>query len=237
MDATAVRADFDRIACLSKHRASPSREESRLLSRVPEGSRHVLDVGSGLGVVARALSRRAETVVAIDFSREMVRRARAAVAEYPNVEVREADFMACDLPARSFDAIVSFATLHHLPFEAALERAAPPRRRAPRARSLRRERLRGAALQRRELPRAPSQPGARSHRRARAPRRVAGARAPRSLHAPRRDPPTRRGDAAGRARLAAPRMALRARMEELGGYFSAFASAGALDLRLASSSL
>jgi SAM-dependent methyltransferase len=124
MDATAVRADFDRIACLSKHRASPSREESRLLSRVPEGSRHVLDVGSGLGVVARALSRRAETVVAIDFSREMVRRARAAVAEYPNVEVREADFMACDLPARSFDAIVSFATLHHLPFEAALERMA-----------------------------------------------------------------------------------------------------------------
>jgi ubiquinone/menaquinone biosynthesis C-methylase UbiE len=118
-----VRAAFDRIARFAPDH-EPNRQESHLMARVPPSARRVLDVGCGTGILTRALARRVERVVAIDFAPEMVARARRALASSANVEVIEADFMALELEPASFDAIVSFATLHHLPFEDALRRMA-----------------------------------------------------------------------------------------------------------------
>jgi len=118
----AVRADFDRIARLLKP-STPHAREARLLARIPAGAR-ILDVGCGAGDVAEALAARAERVIAVDFSHEMVVCARSRLIAFDHVEVIEADFMELELEAEAFDAVVSFATLHHLPYEAALERMA-----------------------------------------------------------------------------------------------------------------
>ncbi len=84
-----------------------------LLDDLPPGSR-VLDLGCGAGVpVARTLAER-HAVVGIDLSTSMLRLARA--------QVRGASFLNADMgtiafaPA-SFDALVSFYAIFHLPRE------------------------------------------------------------------------------------------------------------------------
>ncbi len=73
--------------------------------------RTALDIGSGPGHVADALSHAGAEVTGVDFSAEMVAVARR---QYPGVTFAEAD--AEDLPfdPDSFDAVVSNFVVHHL---------------------------------------------------------------------------------------------------------------------------
>lgn len=80
----------------------------------------MLEIGCGVGAVARELAGRHERVLAIDLSPEMIRRAREHTRA-ANLELRVEDFLEWRTEER-FDAIVSIATLHHLPFERALEK-------------------------------------------------------------------------------------------------------------------
>lgn len=74
---------------------------------------HVLDLGCGYGIpAARWLSRRGYTVTGIDLSPVQIERARRLV---PAAEFRCADITTLDLPERSFDAIVSFFAIIHVP--------------------------------------------------------------------------------------------------------------------------
>ena len=121
--ADAIRDDFDRIARLLAGREDALEpRERRLVARVPDGA-DVLDVGCGTGAAARALAARAHRVVAIDLSPEMIRVARARSAHVGNLEIHLGDFLAWHRRDR-FDAVVSFAALHHMPFELALARMA-----------------------------------------------------------------------------------------------------------------
>jgi SAM-dependent methyltransferase len=90
-----------------------------VLAQVPAPCGRALDVGCGEGELARRLASRAESVVAIDRSAEMIRTARS-LGGAPNVEFVEDDFLEASLPEAGFDFVVAVASLHHMPFEPAL---------------------------------------------------------------------------------------------------------------------
>ena len=122
--AESIRADFDRIADAGPASApdASARHVTRLLGQLPEHMGSAVDLGCGAGDLVLQLARRADHVIGIDLSPRMIESARRVAP--PNVDLRVADFMTDDLPAASFDAVCSVATLHHLPLEAAIARAA-----------------------------------------------------------------------------------------------------------------
>ena len=74
----------------------------------------MLDIGCGAGVpVTQALSGRF-AVTGVDISSEMVRQARANV---PGATFIHGDITSVDFPDSSFDAVVAFYSIFHLPRE------------------------------------------------------------------------------------------------------------------------
>lgn len=85
---------------------------SELSGRIPAGGT-VLDLGCGSGVpVARALAAGGHRVTGVDISGVQIRRARELV---PQAGFIRADATALHFKAASFDAVVSFYTLIHIP--------------------------------------------------------------------------------------------------------------------------
>jgi SAM-dependent methyltransferase len=106
-DALSVRYD-EAYAGESKYRAWID----RLLEQLDAHSR-VLDVGCGSGLpLARELAAAGHAVTGVDISEVQIRRARELV---PEAEFVQADAASLDFPAESFDAVVSFYALIHLP--------------------------------------------------------------------------------------------------------------------------
>lgn len=110
-----VRQGYDR--CAADYDAARQQEafpQLALLSgRLAEGAR-VLDIGCGAGVpVARSLCERFK-VTGVDISGEMIRLARQNV---PQASFIESDIMALGFPPGSFEAVVSFYAIFHLPRE------------------------------------------------------------------------------------------------------------------------
>src|SRR5262245_52484899 len=120
-----VRRDFDRIARISDEGWDHNRHyHPILLQQLPSRCQDVLEVGCGTGSFARLVAGRADRVLALDVSPEMVRVARGRSADCPNIDFEVADVMIRSLPADQFDVVVSIATLHHLPYGATLSRLA-----------------------------------------------------------------------------------------------------------------
>jgi SAM-dependent methyltransferase len=118
-----IQKDFDRIAVLSEHAGeSGGIYDPFLLKFVPAQCACALEVGCGIGTFTRRLAKRANRVIAIDLSSEMVRIARKRSADYLNIDFSVSDVLETDLPAGQFDCIVMIATLHHLPSERVLEK-------------------------------------------------------------------------------------------------------------------
>ncbi|MFG2729006.1 class I SAM-dependent methyltransferase [Streptomyces canus] len=85
-----------------------------LCRRVPAGGT-VLDLGCGSGVpVARTLTDAGHQVTGIDISEVQIRRARERV---PQAEFIHVDATAATFAAASFDAVVSFYALVHVPLD------------------------------------------------------------------------------------------------------------------------
>ena len=129
-----VRADFDRLARLHDDAWDHNRHHHGfLLARVPRPCREALEIGCGAGAFSHALAARAERVLALDLSPEMIRVARAREPQRANLEFELADVADLALPFRAL-------RLHRLDRDpppprppraaAAPARCAPPRRRA-----------------------------------------------------------------------------------------------------------
>ena len=110
-----VRDGYDR--CAPAFAAARAAEEQPglelLLPRLAPGSR-VLDLGCGSGVPVAARLAREHAVTGVDFSSAQLSLARANV---PSARFVESDLMAVDFAPASFDAIVSFYAIFHLPRE------------------------------------------------------------------------------------------------------------------------
>ncbi len=90
----------------------------------PTGGQRVLDVGCGDGFLSAALVERGHRVTGLDADAPVLARARERWGA-ASVDWVHADLMTADLAPASFDAVVSNATLHHLPdTRAALRRMA-----------------------------------------------------------------------------------------------------------------
>jgi 23S rRNA (adenine-N6)-dimethyltransferase len=62
----------------------------------------VYDIGAGSGTISSVLAERCKAVVSIEFEPRTAVKLRENMATYPNVEVREGDFLAMDLPKKPY---------------------------------------------------------------------------------------------------------------------------------------
>ncbi|OQA97182.1 MAG: Malonyl-(acyl-carrier protein) O-methyltransferase [Chloroflexi bacterium ADurb.Bin222] len=118
------QADFDRIALLPEPAWDHNGHYHNFLLRQLHTGERALDVGCGAGAFSRRLAERFESVLGLDLSPQMIRLAQERSHTCPNLEFRVADVLAEALPDAHFDAIVSIATLHHLPLPEILPRLA-----------------------------------------------------------------------------------------------------------------
>jgi SAM-dependent methyltransferase len=81
--------------------------------RIAAGAK-VLELGCGAGIPMTAKIANGRQVTGVDISPEQIARARANV---PNAEFLVADMATLDWPAATFDAVVAFYSLTHLPRE------------------------------------------------------------------------------------------------------------------------
>ena len=83
-----------------------------------EGLTALLDIGCGTGLELEAIFRRfpEAQVTGIDLSAGMLSRAREKYAGM-NFYAVEADYFSCPFPTGTYDAALSFETLHHYPYE------------------------------------------------------------------------------------------------------------------------
>jgi len=113
-----VRRGYDELSCLYRaDDASAGRYApwiAGLRSRLPPGG-SVLDLGCGCGVpVARDLAAGGLAVTGVDISEVQIRRARELA---PGAEFVRGDVTSVEFGLDSFDAVVSFFALIHLPLE------------------------------------------------------------------------------------------------------------------------
>jgi 2-polyprenyl-3-methyl-5-hydroxy-6-metoxy-1,4-benzoquinol methylase len=118
-----VREDFDRIARLTAGDPEPLALYDRyLLREIPRSLHRVLEVGCGTGGFSRALADRGHRVTAVDLSPEMVRVARQRTSAAQDVTYLCGDLFGDSLDAQTYECVVTIATLHHLPLDAAVQR-------------------------------------------------------------------------------------------------------------------
>ena len=105
--------EWDRLRALLTPAARV--EDALLKALEPQPIGRLLDVGTGTGRIAELLADRAEHVVGLDRSPEMLRLARARLQNLPSDkwELAQGDFSALPFPAASFDTVVLHQVLHY----------------------------------------------------------------------------------------------------------------------------
>lgn len=110
-----VQHDFDRLAPYETEEWTHNRHYSDfLLKHMPSPCHSTVEVGCGIGELARKMAGRADSVLAVDLSPVMIQEAKSRSNRYTNIDYVVADVMGYDFIPQSFDFIVSVATLHHM---------------------------------------------------------------------------------------------------------------------------
>lgn len=113
-----IRNDFDRLALFEQKGWNHNNHyHNFLLKQLPSHCQNILDLGCGTGEFSRLLTKCADRVVAIDLSPKSIFIARQKSQQYTNIDFQVADILKWKFPVDKFDAIVSIATIHHLPLE------------------------------------------------------------------------------------------------------------------------
>jgi cyclopropane fatty-acyl-phospholipid synthase-like methyltransferase len=112
---TLVQQGYDRCAqaYFDARRGETSPELELLIRRLPAGA-HILDIGCGAGMPVTCMLAPQFQVTGVDISGEQIRLARQNV---PAATFLQADIMSLDFPPATFDAVVSYYTIFHLPRE------------------------------------------------------------------------------------------------------------------------
>lgn len=121
--AAVIRGDFDAIARLTPESDRPGPCEEWLLKQLPSRRGSALEIGCGVGRLARRLASAFDGVTAIDFSEGMI--AEATRRDDASVEFVCVDMFEWLRPRRdTYDCIVTVATLHHMDLASALREIA-----------------------------------------------------------------------------------------------------------------
>jgi len=102
--------DWDAIRSLHVAESEVEAEMGRVLGEGSLGG--LIDIGTGTGRMLELFAPRAETALGIDRSSEMLRLARAKLADVPNAELRQADLYALPLPDGGADTAIFHHVLH-----------------------------------------------------------------------------------------------------------------------------
>ncbi|KIX03563.1 uncharacterized protein Z518_07116 [Rhinocladiella mackenziei CBS 650.93] len=118
----AVRKSYDKIASIylkwTEAKTSPRPAYiDKLLSRLHAPSTaHILELGCGAGMpVTKHLSERCTNVVANDISETQIELARSHLSNTRNIQFIRDDMTDLTFPPNTFDAVVAFYSLIHLP--------------------------------------------------------------------------------------------------------------------------
>jgi len=99
-DTSLIQADFDRLAAFSTDGWNHNSHYHRfLLKHVPQPCQQVLEVGCSSGAFTRHLATRAEQVLALDVSPQMIHLARERSQQYTNIEFHIADALSWEFPS------------------------------------------------------------------------------------------------------------------------------------------
>ena len=74
----------------------------------------VLECACGTGLLTGAIAERCRTLVATDFSANMLKRAKKKYGALPNVTFRQADILHLDEPDGQFDVVIAANVIHLL---------------------------------------------------------------------------------------------------------------------------
>jgi 2-polyprenyl-3-methyl-5-hydroxy-6-metoxy-1,4-benzoquinol methylase len=121
-DYDVVKDDFNEIAEIENeprwnHNACYFKA---LLKYMPEGAGLCLDIGCGKGALSQLAARRAKRVIAVDLADKMIEQARSR-HNAENVEYICGNVLEMPFENGTFDAIITTATAHHLPYDWLLE--------------------------------------------------------------------------------------------------------------------
>jgi SAM-dependent methyltransferase len=116
-----IQADFDEIAALSPIARSLSATDEWIVHNLPEQRRALLEIGCGVGDLARRVAPHFERTDAIDLSPGMIAEARRRTPPETKIEFSCVDmFEWLRERPESYDCIVTVTTLHHVDLAAAL---------------------------------------------------------------------------------------------------------------------
>lgn len=106
-----LRWEKNRLTRFEKHVTQVSLEDGLGPDRVSSA----LELGCGPGTWTSILAARADRVVAVDISSEMLAQARGAMALHPEVEFVRSDITKFDPRGRRFDRVISVRVLEYVP--------------------------------------------------------------------------------------------------------------------------
>lgn len=113
-----VCEDFDSIAPFETEKWNHNNYyHDFLLKNLPRNCQHTLEIGCGIGTFSRLLAERSKIVTALDLSPKMIEIAQNLSKSHTNINFQVADVLETNFPDEHFDAIISIATLHHLPLD------------------------------------------------------------------------------------------------------------------------
>lgn len=120
-----IISEFDRIALLPDEKWNYDKHyHNWILQQLPERCVDMLEIGCGTGELCRLLAAPARSIEGLDFSRNMIIRARQLSKDYPDINYCHDDFMNKHYAHNAYDCILCIASAHHNSLEMFFQKCA-----------------------------------------------------------------------------------------------------------------